>query len=339
MGSKKNPNSVSSTDVARLAGVSQSAVSRTYTPGASVSDKTRRKVLIAAEKLSYQPNIIASSLAGKPTRLVGIVMAKIGDPFYARMLALFSRKLQAKGYWSLLLNINENLAPDEALPHALQYKVDGVVLTSATMSSTVAAGCMALGVPIVLFNRFSLDVETNAVGCDHAGGARLIADALVKGGHERFAYISGEENSSTNKERERGFTEKLADLGHGLGARESGDYSYESGYAAAKRLLEKNQRPDAVFCANDFIAMGAVDQAKQMGLRVPEDVSIAGFDDVPMAAWKCYSLTTIRQPVDRMVDATVNILVDAIESQEDERMIMVIPGSLVMRKSIRTPKE
>jgi DNA-binding LacI/PurR family transcriptional regulator len=336
---KKSPNSVSSIDVAQLAGVSQAAVSRTYTPGASVSDKTRNKVLAAAEQLGYQPNIIARSLSRRSTRLVGIVMAKIGDPFYAKMLAVFSRKLQEKGYWSLLLNINDDLGLKDALPQAMQYQVDGIVLTSATLTSTMASKCTAAGVPQVMFNRFSWDVAVNAVGCDHAGGARMLADLLVKAGHKRFAYISGEEESSTNREREKGFKERLADFGHGLYARESGDYSYESGFTAAGKLLSANERPDALFCANDLMAIGAIDQARSLGLQVPGDLSVVGFDDIAMAGWSRYSLTTISQPVDRLVAATVDVLINAIESPENERVIKVIPGRLVLRDSARLPAE
>lgn len=336
---KKSSNSVSSIDVARLAGVSQAAVSRAYTPGASVSDKTRRKVLAAAEQLGYQPNIIARSLSRRSTRLIGIVMAKIGDPFYAKSLATFSRKLQDKGYWSLLLNVNDDLALDDALPQALQYQVEGIVLTSATLSTTMVSHCKNLNVPVVMFNRFSWELDVNAVGCDHAGGARMLADLLIKAGHERFAYISGEEDSSTNQEREKGFTERLADDGHALFARESGDYSYESGFTAADRLLSTNGQPDALFCANDLMAMGAIDQARELGLQVPGDLSVVGFDDVAMAAWKQYSLTTIQQPMERLVSATVDVLINAIESREMERVIKVIPGRLVIRDSARLPEK
>ncbi len=339
MAKKKSSNGVSSIDVARLAGVSQAAVSRTYTPGASISDRMRRRVLAAAEQLGYQPNIIARSLSGKSTRLVGIIMVKIGDPFYAKILAAFSRKLQEKGYWSLLLNVNEDLPLEDVLPQALQYQVDGIVLTSATLSSTIASQCTAMGVPVVMFNRFSLEVEVNAVGCDHTGGARLLADLLVKAGHERFAYISGEENSSTNREREQGFTERLAALGYELYARESGDYSYESGIQAAAKILTANPRPDALFCANDFMAIAAIDQARSLGLKVPGDLSVVGFDDASMAGWPRYSLTTIQQPVDRLVEAAVDVLISAIETPENERVIKVIPGRLVLRDSARLPAE
>ncbi|MDJ0780365.1 MAG: LacI family DNA-binding transcriptional regulator [Desulfosarcinaceae bacterium] len=337
MPKKRTNDTVSSVDVARLAGVSQAAVSRTYTPGASISEKMRQKVLAAAEQLGYQPNIIARSLSGKATRLIGIVMVKIGDPFYARILAAFSRKLQEHGYWSLLLNVNDDLGLEEALPQALQYQVDGIVLTSATLSSPIAARCAAMGVPVVMFNRYSLEVAVNSVGCDHAQGARDLADFLLKGGHRRMAYIAGEENSSTNQERERGFTEGLAAAGQRLFARESGDYSYAAGFDATGRLLARPERPDAIFCANDWMAIGAIDQARQSGLKVPEDLSVVGFDDAAMAAWPRYSLTTINQPIDKLVMAAVEVLVNAIESPTEDRVIKLIPGRLVVRNSARLP--
>lgn len=339
MSKKRSNDKVSSIDVARLAGVSQAAVSRTYTPGASISEKMRKKVLAAAEQLGYQPNIIARSLSGKATRLIGIVMVKIGDPFYARILAAFSRKLQERGYWSLLINVNDDLALEEALPQALQYQVDGIVLTSATLSSPIAARCADLGVPVIMFNRYSLEVAVNSVGCDHARGAREVADFLMAGGHGRFAYIAGEANSSTNEERERGFTERLAASGHTLFARGQGDYSYASGFEAAGGILEKTERPDALFCANDWMALGAIDRARQMGLDIPGDLSLVGFDDTAMAAWPRYALTTIKQPIDKLVAATVEVLLDAIESLDEERVIKLIPGNLVVRSSARVPAE
>ena len=339
MAKKKSSNGVSSIDVARLAGVSQAAVSRTYTPGASVSDKTRAKVMAAAKQLGYQPNIIARSLSRRSTRLIGIVMARIGDPFYAKILATFSRMLQEKGYWSLLLNVNDDLALDEALPQAMQYQVEGIVLTSTTLSSKMASRCNNLSVPVIMFNRFSWELEVNAVGCDHAGGARMLAETLVEAGHQRYAYIAGEENSSTNQERERGFTERLHELGQVVFAREGGDYSYASGYEAAGKIFKKREYPDALFCANDLMAIGAIDHARQMGLKVPGDVSVVGFDDVPMASWEQYSLTTIRQPMNRLVSATVDVLINAIESPDNERVIKVIPGKLIKRNSVRIAGE
>ena len=233
--SRKTP--VSSVEVAHLAGVSQAAVSRVFTPGASVSEEMREKVMTAAKQLGYRPNAIARSLNQHSTRMIGLVMVRFMNPFYARLLQEFTAKLQALGYWTLLLNIAHGDELERALPLALQYQVDGLIITSATLSSHLAEECAQYGTPVVLFNRYALDSSVNAVCCDSARGGRLVADALADAGHQRIAYIAGEAGSSTNQDRERGFTSRLRERGREVAFVEQGDYSYESGYAAAKRLL------------------------------------------------------------------------------------------------------
>jgi DNA-binding LacI/PurR family transcriptional regulator len=339
MAPRKKNNQITSKDVARSAGVSQSAVSRTFTPGASVSAETREKVLAAARGLGYRPNFIARSLNRQSTRLIGIVMLKIQDPFYARMLNIFTQRLQEKGYWSLLLKVDDTADLEETLPKALQYQVDGIVLTSATLSSSMASHCASMGVPVVLANRTSLDVQVNAVSVDHAGGARLLGDLLCRAGHRRIAYMSGEETSSTNRERERGFGEKLAEYGLKIWRRAAGDYSYASGYEGVAGLFKGPRPPDALFCANDFMAMGAMDRLRGLGIKVPQEVSIVGFDDVAMAAWPQYNLTTIHQPLNRLVEVTIDVLLEAMASPEAERTIRILPATLVTRGSARLPQE
>ena len=331
---RKTP--VSSVEVAHLAGVSQAAVSRVFTPGASVSDEMRQKVMTAAKQLGYRPNAIARSLNQHSTRMIGLVMVRFTNPFYARLLQEFTAKLQALGYWTLLLNIAHGDELEQALPLALQYQVDGLIITSATLSSHLAEECAQYGTPVVLFNRYALDSSVNAVCCDSARGGRLVADALADAGHQRIAYIAGEPGSSTNQDRERGFTSRLRERGHEVAFVEQGDYSYESGYAAAKRLLERADRPDAIFCANDLMAMAALDVARtDLGLRVPEDVSIVGFDDNELASWPKYDLTTVQQPVDRMVDATIEVLLQAIQQPQTEHVVRFMAPSLVVRSSAR----
>ena len=333
--SRKTP--VSSIEVARHAGVSQAAVSRVFTPGASVSDEMREKVMASAKRLGYRPNAIARSLTQRSTRMIGLVLVRFMNPFYARLLQEFTARLQALGYWTLLLNISHSDELEQALPAALQYQVDGLIITSATLSSRLADECAQFGAPVVLFNRYSLDSDVHAVCCDSVRGGRLVADALVDAGHLRFAYIAGEAGSSTNQDRERGFTSRLRERGHELALSEQVDYSYESGYAAAQRLLMREDRPDAIFCANDLMAMAAVDLARcELGIRVPEDLSIVGFDDIQQASWPKYDLTTVRQPVERMVDATIELLLSAIENPDGERILRMIPPTLAVRTSART---
>ncbi len=333
---KKEGKRASSTEVARLAGVSQAAVSRVFTPDGSASPDTRKKVLAAAKKLGYRPNAIARSLTQQSTNIIGLAVVRFTNPFYAQIVREVSDKLQARGYWTLLLNVAAENEMERALPMALQYQVDGIIVTSATLTSRLADECARAGTPVVLFNRYAIDSKVNAVCLDSVAGARLIADALLDAGHQRLAYIAGEASSSTNRDREKGFTERIQEREHTLYLRESGDYSYESGLVAARQMLSRTDRPDAIFCANDLMAMAALDVARrELGIKVPEELSIVGFDDVAMASWPAYSLTTFRQPIDRMVDATIEVLLNALEHPNGERIIRWIPGQLVQRTSSR----
>lgn len=328
--------SVSSVEVAQLAGVSQATVSRVFSAATNVSPETRARVLAAARKLGYRPNAIARSLNQQSTRIIGIVLIRFMNPFYARLLQEFTSRLQGLGYWTLLLNVQNGAELEEVLPMALQYQVDGIIITSALLSSQLADECARLGTPVVLFNRYSLDTKVHAVCCDNVAGGRMVADALLDAGHSRIAYIAGEPGSSTNRDREMGFTERLNERGMSLYARAGGDYTYESGYQAAQELLRLQPPPDAIFCASDLMAMAAMDAARyEMNLRVPEDLSIIGFDDIPMAAWPNYQLTTVHQPIDRMVDVTLDVLLDAIGRVTEERIVRFISPSLIVRSSAR----
>jgi len=335
-------------DVARLANVSQAAVSRTFTQGASVSEETRAKVMAAADQLGYRPNIIARSLIRKSTNIIGLVVRRFTNPFYARMIRDFTRALQEQGYWTLILNIAQNQELEKTLPMALQYQVDGLIVTSSTLSSGLAAECVRSGTPVVMFNRYASDTHTHVVRCDNVEGGRIVADALLDSGHKRLAYIAGEETASTNRERtastnrerETGFVDRLQERGHSLSFRESaGDYNYEQGYKAAQRLLQRDDLPDAIFCANDLIAMGTLDLARyKLGIKIPEELSIIGFDDIPSAAWPSFELTTVKQPVKPLVDNTLQILMKAINSPDSETSEVVIAPSLIWRNSSRQIK-
>ena len=333
---RKRKGPVSSVEVAKLAGVSQATVSRVFSAATSVSPETRARVLAAARRLGYRPNAIARSLNQRSTRMIGIVLIRFMNPFYARLLQEFTAKLQGLGYWTLLLNVQNGAELEEVLPMALQYQVDGIIITSALLSSNLADECARLGTPVVLFNRYSLDTRVHAVCCDNVAGGRMVADALLDAGHARIAYIAGEPGSSTNRDREMGFCERLAERGAGLYARAGGDYTYESGYQAAVELLRMDPRPDAIFCANDLMAMAAIDAARgEMNLRIPDDLSIIGFDDIPMAAWPQYNLTTVHQPIDRMVDVTLDVLLSAIGGLSEERVVRFVSPTLIVRSSAR----
>jgi DNA-binding LacI/PurR family transcriptional regulator len=328
---------VTSLEVAALAGVSQSAVSRVFTPGSSVSKKTAEKVRAAAEQLGYRPNVLARSLKSGKSRIIGLVVAYLENYFYPEMVERLSADLQKEGYHVLIF-----LAPvasanvDQIVRELMDYQVDGIVLASVAMSSDLAARCKATGLPVVLFNRRHTDPSLSSVTTDNFAGGRAMADYLCSLGHQRIAYIAGFSGASTQIDREAGFVAGLADHGQTLFARAEGNFDHAAAQAAARDLFARPNRPDAVFVANDHMAFAVMDVLRfELGLRVPEDVSVAGFDDVPPAAWPAYNLTTYRQHADQMVAETVALLMFSINAGEAEPRQIVLPGALKIRGSTR----
>lgn len=332
---------VTSQDVARLAGVSQSAVSRVFTPGTSVSKKTAEKVRAAAEELGYRPNILARSLITGRSRVIGLVVAYLENYFYPEVVERLSAELQKEGYHVLVFisSLSSTETVDKVAQEILDYQVDGIVLASASMSSTLAARCLATGVPVVLFNRMQDDPSFSAVTTDNRAGGRALADLLVSAGHRSFGYIAGYEQASTQRDREQGFREGLAAAGFSLMAREVGNFVFEQAQDATRRMFSQPDRPEAVFVGNDHMAFAAMDVLRfELGLRVPEDVSVVGFDDVPPAKWPSYNLTTVQQSVVDMVRETVTTLLDSIENRADLPRRVVLPSRLVIRGSARLPE-
>ena len=331
-----------SLDVARLAGVSQSAVSRCFTAGASVSDAMRDKVQEAARKLGYQPNAHARSLITGRSRIIGLVLSALENLFYPAVLERLAKRLQQDGY-HLLIFIGDNANSDDLVEEILQYNVDGIVLGATTLSSALAQRCADASIPVVLFNRVMASGSAGAVSSvrsDNVGGGREMARFLVAGGHKRIAYIAGREDSSTNLEREQGFREGLAELGQRIYARAIGNYDVEQARQAARDLFASAaDRPDAVFVAGDLMAIVVLDTLRhELGLAVPQDVSVVGFDNVPQAAWASYELTTFEQPVQPMVEATVALLQSYLrEAQTPPSRNLVVPGQLIIRQSARLP--
>src|SRR3984893_3046266 len=304
----KAGNQVTAEDVARTLGVSQSTISRAFSMTASISGEMKLRVIKAANKLGYQPNVIARSLITRRTNMVAIVMANLVDPFYPVVLDELVQQVQAGGFQTLLFVPSAGEKIDDIMPNLLQYQVDAIILTSATISSAMARICAARDTPVVSFNRYVPGLNIHAVSSDNVGGGRDVADYLVATGHERLAFISAQRDATTNRDRRSGFMSRLRQLKITSCLQEDGgEFSYEAGYAAAKRLLRQAVRPDALFFASDVMAFGGMDAAREIGLSIPGDVSIIGYDDVPMAALPSYGLTTIRQPVREMAQTAMEI--------------------------------
>ena len=318
---------ITSVDVARAAGVSQSVVSRAFDPNGKVAAATRAHVLEVAKRLGYQPNVYARSLVMQKTNIVGIIVGNLENPFYPSVLMRFSETLQRRSRQVLLFSTKDEEEVGDALLQALQYRVEAVIVTSVTLTSSITRALEKSRVPIFLFNRTLEDALLPSVSCDNVAGGRLVAETFLRAGHERFAFVGGTPNTSTNRDRRRGFLEKLREVGAPCISVEKA-YSYDWGYEAASQLLEKNI-PDAVFCANDIIALGVLDALRAAEVRIPEEVSVIGFDDVAEARRPAYSLTTVRQPVEAMIEATLGLL------EHPTPRTQLFRGQLVERSSSR----
>ena len=331
---------ITSFQVAQRAGVSQSAVSRVFTKGASVSPKTALKVRQAALELGYRPNVLARSLITGKSRIIGLIVAYLDNYFYPLALEKLSNSLQAEGYHVLVfMASNDTQSTDQVIDELLDYQVDGIVLASVAMSSDLASKCQKAGVPVVLFNRSQDDDRLSSVGSNNVSGGRKIAEFLIDGGHKKIAHIAGWEGASTQRDRETGFMSGLYSAGIELFAREVGDFQIEQAREAARRMFNKSDHPDAVFVANDHMAIGVMDVLRlEVGLRIPDDVSIIGYDDVSAAEWFAYSLTTVRQPATQMVEETVSILMDQIENKAKNPRRIAIDGPLIVRGSAKIPE-
>jgi DNA-binding LacI/PurR family transcriptional regulator len=339
MSTVRNFDKVTSADVARLAGVSQSAVSRVFTLGASASQKTTEKVRHAAQQLGYRPNVLARAMITGRSRIIGLVVAYLENQFYPLALERLSRAFQDRGY-HLLVFMAENTTDKVAqvLDELLDYQVDGIITASVAMSYDLTTRCDAAGIPVVMFNRGQDDSRLSEVTSDNVGGARRATEFLIAGRHQRIAHIMGWQGSSTGRDRASGFQLAMNAAGLKPFAIVDGEYSLERAAIVARDLCSGRERPDAIFVGNDHMAFAVMDELRfGLGLRIPEDVSIVGYDDVPMAAWPAYAMTTIRQPVNRMVGATVDAMLAQIEGDYAPRKIR-IEGPLMLRRSARIPE-
>ncbi|MCC5987411.1 MAG: substrate-binding domain-containing protein [Pararhodobacter sp.] len=343
-GTRRAGTHVTSVDVAALAGVSQAAVSRAFTPGAPIAAETRRRILDAARKLSYVPNSIASSLTTRRTNMFAVILGNMNNPFYVKLFKILLERLQSQGRQLLTFTVEPGANSDDALMRVLRYQVDGIILTSAQLSTRMTALCHDRGIPIVLLNRYIPGSDVSGVRCDNIGGGRLIAKAFLQAGARHFAVIKGDPRGSTSQDRLRGFAEQI--LEEGIARRNilelEGQSIYEGARLAVLRAFQGKGQPvpDAVFGINDTMAMGAMDALRgEMGLRVPEDVMVAGFDDIDEGAHWPYRLTTVRQPIEAMIDEALALLQpDAPGRPIEPGIDRTIPGELIWRDTIPRPK-
>jgi DNA-binding LacI/PurR family transcriptional regulator len=274
---------------------------------------------------------MARSLRRKRSELIGIVLADLTNPFYAKVLDLLLSRLREAGHRAILLKADRSADVDTLISELLEYQVDGVVIASTTLSSIMAETCEAVGAPVVMLNRQLSADDARHVCCDNSGSAALAAQHFARIKRSSLCFLSGKQESVANQGRQAGFCDKALELGFASPKILNGDFSYGSGYRAAMLEFTTSACSQAVFCANDLMAMGFIDGLRrERSLRVPEDVAVIGFDDVDSAEWPTYELTTIRQPIDRMVERTLDLL---IEGRNPAPTSLPIPGELVIRST------
>jgi DNA-binding LacI/PurR family transcriptional regulator len=327
---------VTLTDVATLAGVSRSAVSRAYTDGASVSEKTRKKVEKAAKELGYSPSLIARSLATNRTKLIGLIANNFQNPIFLEVFDLYTQELQKRGLRPLLVNLTNETDPEHSLKMLLQYSVDGVIVATSTLPPSFAISFKDARMPVVhAFGRAGASSDTHVVGIDNHACGRMAAETLLDHGYRRIGFIGGPETASSTQDRASGF------LGH-LRARKvrpayvgyASAYAYPAGRSAMRALLDQGN-VDAVFCGDDLICMGAMDEARQAGLGVPGDIGFIGFNDMAMAHWSAYDLTTIQQPTRAIIKGSIDLVVDLIEDPDKIIEARIFPCKVVERGTLR----
>lgn len=285
-------------DVAELAGVSRSAVSRTFTTGASVSPHTRERVEQAARTLGFKPNALARGLTKQSTRLIAFVSGYQDNLYDATYHDLVLSGLQADGFRVLHVHIGGVGEAGRALLDALDFPVSVAVVAGGSIDEESVAECIRLRTPVVLCTG-EIGIESvDCINSDNAGGTYAALVHLVAGGRRHIACIAGTPGMFATRERLDAFRAGMRSSDLSPEGVESGNFTYEGGMQAALRLLRQNSLPDALLCANDAMALGALTVAREiLGLRVPDDVAIIGFDDIPLAAWPNFQLTTVRNPV------------------------------------------
>lgn len=324
---------VNSKDVAKLAGVSQATVSRAISNPEMVSEATRQRVVRAMSALSYVPHRTARTLKRGRSRTIGLVVSDLLNPAIPYMLNEMTTALDAAGYRSTVWHAATS--PHDLLQGIQERSVDGLIFTTAMPRSDALQVAMDLQIPVLLLNRTVEGLACDQVSTDNRDGAAQVASYLVANGRTDIAFIRGSQYASTAVQREESFILKLAELGHSFPANRirEGNFTYEDARVQALSLLESDSPPTAIFCANDFMAFGALDALRAHGSHTETDCWIIGFDDIPMAAWSTLDLTTVRQPFPKMIQVGVDLLLKRIEDPSLVPQIVEFECELIVRAS------
>ncbi len=323
-------------EVAERAGVSRSAVSRTFTDGASVSDKMRRKVEKAARELGYSPNALASSLTTGRTKLIGLISNNFHNPIFLEVFDLFTRGLQDSGLRPLLANLTDEVDPENSVRMMRQYSVDGVVVASSTLPPGFSKAFRDAGIPVVhAFGRSTATPKVHVVGIDNIECGRMAARELVSRGYTDIAFLGGPEAATSTQDRYTGFMSEMEshkDIKTTYSFAKA--YSFDAGREEMLRLLA-NEPAQAYFCGDDVLSIGAQSAIKDSGLSCPGDIGLIGLNDMEMSRWQNIDLTTIHQPIRQIVASSIELMVAMLDDPDRLPEARIFPCSIVERGTLR----
>lgn len=324
---------VTSRDVARYAGVSQTTVSRCLN-GLQVREPNRIRVEQALRDLGYVPNRAARAMRTGQSRTIGVVTARLTNPFYPQLLDALTEAIGEAGFQMALWN-SDGPGSLNAAEAVRQGAVDAMVFTTADKVSPPLLAATTSNAPVVFVNRVVPGLDCDRVVSDNAQGGKKLARYFARHGRRRVALISGSSEASTTNQRRDGFLAGAREVGLEVpqGFVVSGEMGHESGVKAMSWLLDQRERPDAVFCVNDLIALGAFDAARSRGLSIPHECWLAGFDDIEMATWSAYDLTTVRQDLRAMARRAVDVALRRIEHPADAAEEIVLDCEVIVRGS------
>jgi LacI family transcriptional regulator len=327
---------VTSHDVARLAGVSQPTVSRALRGEPGVSEATTQRIRQAATQLGYVPMQSGRNLATRETRRIGIVAGELTNPFFSTLVGPLHTCLEKVGYRTILLTDDGDAALD--IEPLIDGTLDGVLLTTSNLDTPLTYELQRRGVPFVQVGREVDGAVSDVCVFDNLGGARAVAELFAELGHSRIGAIHGPRETSTGRDRERGLREALAEAGLVIPRTRSarGSFDYDTGYEALGTLMAGKSRPTAIFCANDVIALGALNAANRLGLDVPGELTIVGFDNIAMSGWDVFQLTTVTLDFHQMATTSCDLLLDRIRRPSAPFKREVIPVSLALRRTHAT---
>ncbi len=317
------------------------AVSRAFTPGASIAPTTKQRVMEAAKTLGYQPNVIARSLNQRRSNLVGLLMSGWNNFGYVEILRRLGERLEAEGYEVILKSVLDREQVEDCVRQVLRYQVAAIAVVSEVVPAAVAAECRERGVPVILVNRMGPGTGSSAVTLDGPYLGRRIADFLMARDHHRVALLRGRADIDFTSQVMDALTRRINASDHCQVIANLHDVlGYEAGRRTINEWSAQGQRPDAVFCSFDETAIGVMDGARfDLGIKVPRDLAVIGNGNRAVAAWASHELTTVDYPRDEVVDHCTRILLARLEKNELEPEVVLIKPDLLVRASTREPQQ